>query len=458
MAQELWQAVQNVPGLEGGDWHQKLASFGQRFYGNQWTGTLEQNTNLLNNINKGIYNPTGAGGTVQTPGTPQPPTSPSEVPNYINTIQDQKFAELAIADSPFKDTINKTDQQISADAKAALQTTTQAPALLNLENTYNQLRSQYKLDDLDKQIGEINTAIDSENLNAQRQRAVEQGKPVALNVMEGRISESDRIANEKLQNLTLIRDSMVRYSNSANSVISTMMSLKQQDYASAKDAYESEYNKNLQFYQIVQNQKQARDDLKYKVLNDEKASATANIQIYMNMIKDGNLNWNQMDDNTRMAINKLEVMSGLGQGFISKIKMDPDKMQQIVGDRVDPHGNKYVDMLITNPDGSKQVQSILLGKVAVASSGSSTAAKSAASAQAAKDKASQDKINKLNADADASIAAMQKGTGGSSWAVEWNKLQSRYGLSNEDTDRALGVPDSWIASGKPGWEWWNNNH
>jgi len=55
MAVELWQLIQTVPGVPGNTWQEKLTNFGRRFYGDSYVGSLQQNLDLINRINRGDY-------------------------------------------------------------------------------------------------------------------------------------------------------------------------------------------------------------------------------------------------------------------------------------------------------------------------------------------------------------------------------------------------------------------
>ena len=70
-------------------------------------------------------------------------------------------------------------------------------------------------------------------------------------------------------------------------------------------------------------------------------SARANLQIYQNLLTQGNMNYNNLDANQKVAINKLEVQAGFPVGFTSTLKMNPsdsilaystDKTQAFVSD------------------------------------------------------------------------------------------------------------------------------
>src|SRR3972149_10291603 len=90
-----YQEIMKVPGLTG-TWKQRLTTFGNRFYGKNYTGTAEQNMSLVSNIQKSVYNPVKAATTK--------PQSPQQVEPYLAQAQQTAFAEqnkVTTADSPF---------------------------------------------------------------------------------------------------------------------------------------------------------------------------------------------------------------------------------------------------------------------------------------------------------------------------------------------------------------------
>jgi hypothetical protein len=91
----------------------------------------------------------------------------------------------------------------------------------------------------------------------------------------------------------------------------------------------------------------------------------------------------------------------------------------------------------------------------------SEAAKSRAASRASSGSTKQDKeLDKANADLDdAKKEAWKILDEDSDWGKAFNSLKRRQpNLSSGDIDMILGVPADWVQSGRPGWEWYNNQN
>ena len=94
----------NVPGLSG-TWQQRLNEFGRRFYGNNYSGSLQQNLDLINRINRQEYNAPAP----QPARQPARQSAPSTASDYVSSITGgtkanaaQQFEKIL----PYQDYIN----------------------------------------------------------------------------------------------------------------------------------------------------------------------------------------------------------------------------------------------------------------------------------------------------------------------------------------------------------------
>ena len=219
-----------------------------------------------------------------------------------------------------------------------------------------------------------------------------------MNVIAGRVGEQERQAMIRIDFWGRQKTRAVNQLNSAYNIINTMVSLTGQDFSNAMSVYNTKFQQNMAIYnafneekryqdQKIQQQKEFEFESQYKMaglsldlyqaeqsaIAREQSSATANLQIYAGLIKDGSLDFANLDENTKLSIQKMEIQSGLGTGFLSKITKDnPNGEIMTTTTRTDAAGNKYADTLIRNPDGSIKVDTTFLGKEAVTTKSTST--------------------------------------------------------------------------------------
>ena len=340
-----------VPGLEG-NWQQRLQTFGKKFFGTNYTGSPQQNNDLYNKIRKGEY------GTVQEQPTVKQPTKSGEVPQYLEQYQTLAQEVKAAEDTPFK-----SDEEIKEEIKKEVETP--IPEAPKLEEYYKESREEYGIDQTEAEINDLK-ALERELYATLRQRkTAEEGKTVAMGVMAGRIGEIERQEKENLDFIQRELAYKVDQVNSAYGAIEMMMNIKGTDFQNAMTEYNAIFNQKIQIYEQFREVKKEQLDEYHR----QQEMARANLEIYIGAIKDGNLAYDSLDENTKIAITKLEIQSGLGEGFVSKLKLAPGEDIKSITTRVDAAGNTYADIIRVDKDGKIYVESKYVGKTKVASSG-----------------------------------------------------------------------------------------
>lgn len=235
----------------------------------------------------------------------------------------------------------------------------QAPEAPNFEETYAKLRQQYGVTDLENTLNDLTLQARTIQATTRQRVDVETGKPVAMNVIEGRVSEVEKQQNERLD--AVLRETEY-YSNQVKNsyaVIDSIMKLKDMDYDNAKASYDSEFDRTLKVLQYGQDAEDA-------ALSREKQAsdaARANLQIIYNNITAGGADFDSLAPADIATIAKLEVQSGLPQGFIQTLKSKNPKADIVSSStRQDSSGAKYTDIVMRGEDGAMTVQSIYLGK------------------------------------------------------------------------------------------------
>lgn len=444
----LYEEIMRVPGLEG-TWQQRLNTYGQRFFGGGYTGSYDQNIQLYNKIQAGDWGATPA---------PAAPTNPAQVTPFLNDQQQQEFINQNQLADPLADPEVTEAENLANNALNQVQNpTTQLPTAPNFEQVYNDLRESYGVDVLEGDLNNLKAAEQEVYARLRIRTNNEKGQRVGMGVISGRVSEIEQQEREELDFIQRQINTRTNQVQTAYNAINTIVNFKKMDFDTALELYNTEFNKNVKMYEILKDN--YRDIRDYKTREKERKEdlAKANLQIYADLITSGSLQWNSMDRETQLQISRLELQSGLGIGFISKLDIPLSARIREIGTRTDAAGMKWADTIIINKDGSYTTKSVQLGIdgefVAAQQARYASQAASQASAQA---KAKADQQKAFNDDMDKFQKEIRDNP--QSWGSIFDTVKARYGLNNEDTDKFLGVPDSWIRSGRPGWEWANQTY
>ena len=222
------------------------------------------------------------------------------------------------------------------------------PAPLDRTGEFDKLRLEYGVSELETQLNDLKAQQDELNAGFREQRFTERGKTVPLNVIEGRISEEERQYSERNDYLGRQVARITDELNTKYNVISTYMNFKNLDYQDAVSRYESEFNQNLQIYNVLAGErKEARS-----AYESDRAAASANLQMFYNMVTSGNVDYNSIGDDQKVMISKLEAQAGIPIGFMASVRRDPGS------DIVFTTSNEGITQVgIRNADGTISVDS-----------------------------------------------------------------------------------------------------
>lgn len=230
----------------------------------------------------------------------KPPTSSEDLPGYLDSYQGNLYGDGGNAPAT---RLTNLEQQLTPN--------TDMPDSINRVETRESLRAEYGVADLETSLNDLKAQEEEVVALLRQQKSAEQGKPVPMGVIEGRMSEETRQANEQLDYIGRQKSRIIDELNTKYAIIDQYINDLSLDYQDAVKAYEAEFSKNLAIYQLIQTE-----------YNQQQANARANLQIYMNAITKGNLDYNSMSSDQKLLIKKLEVQSGLPAGFTSNLKMD----------------------------------------------------------------------------------------------------------------------------------------
>jgi len=295
---------------------------------------------------------------VQSTPTNTPPQfqDTTQVQTYLNTRQNELYSKANDPSAPPLEDIMNIDK-ITNQIKGLLPTGN-APTAPNMLNTFNTLRADQGVQGLEKQANDIKGQIDDLNAQYNLNKVTEKGKPVAQNVIEGRISEQTQQYQTGLEFLQRQQSRITDQLNTSYNLINTIMNLGQKDYENSLATYNANFDKAYKTISLIQDTVKmnydiysSERDFAYKEEQDLKNTALANAQVYVNLLTSGNIDLNSISGEQQLQLNKLEIQSGLPMGFFSSIKKDPKA--NIVSTT---SNNGQVQVLMANPDGTMSLQ------------------------------------------------------------------------------------------------------
>ena len=241
-----------------------------------------------------------------------------------------------------------------------------APDAPGFENAYGDLRGQYGISDLETKQNELNTQAEEIAAQFRQQKADENGKFVMTNVAEGRVSQHERAANERLDAINRQQNTITNQLNTAYKVIDTVMKYKGMDYDAAVKSYDTQFSNYMSTFNLV---KGIDDSIKTEQRHNEDV-ARANLQIMYNNIAANSEGWKSLDKKQQTQISKLEAQSGLPQGFYKTIEAkNPGGEIITTKSWQDGGGKEYVSVVTRQKDGSLKTNNMYVGQGKVASGG-----------------------------------------------------------------------------------------
>lgn len=281
--------------------------------------------------------------TIPDKGSAIPPkmNNTQEVANHLNEVQNNAALSYTPTDIPKV----RSTADIAKEIKGLLPTN--QPEAPNLVDSYNTMRKEQGLDVLEQELNDLTTQQE-EIIAIKRQRTnAEMDKPVATNVIAGRVGEVERQENERLDVINRTINTKSNQLKNAYTNIQTIMDLTDKDYDNAKESYDTQFRQAMDIFSL------ARGIRQDEVSEVERAQdvARANAQILVNSLKDGGVDYSKMSTDQKLSLAKMEVQAGLPVGFFSSIKKDP-KADIISTTEKDGQ----IQVLMRNPDGTLGLQ------------------------------------------------------------------------------------------------------
>lgn len=246
------------------------------------------------------------------------PATPEKLGTYLDNFQTQQYQSLTVPDFKIP---------TAMELKAELAPTKAAPEPLNRVQLLEQQKASMGVTDLETELNTLKTEENTIKADLRATTSAEEGKSVALNVMAGRMTEEQRVAQTKLDYLNVRKATVVDELTTKYNAINTYIQYAGLDYQDAVKAYESEFDKNVQIQNLLSGFRKeawsyATDSIKLQetMKQNNIDNARANLTTITNAITGGNMSYSNLSSEEKLNIQKLEIQSGLPVGTVAALK------------------------------------------------------------------------------------------------------------------------------------------
>ena len=237
--------------------------------------------------------------------------SNEEATEIINADQEQDVQSASESEDP---PVRKTTQDIMKEIETQVAPEVEKP-VADFTESLEEYRTEYGVEGLETQLNDLR-AQEEELQAIKRQRvASERGKTVAMNVIEGRVSETERQENERIDALNRTINSVTNQLNTKYNVIDTLMKTQEMDYNSSVASYDKEMASNISMFNTAKGIEEAEKT----EIERERDNARSNAQIILNSYTSAGRTYDELTEPERTSLAKLGVESGLGTSFFQNV-------------------------------------------------------------------------------------------------------------------------------------------
>jgi len=327
--------VNNPPpgGFEEGGWYWNPSLGEAQQY---WGGSFGAGTTVANPNQAGYGQRVSQEVQTQSGYVAPEPKSSGQVTPYLNQYQSNLYSDRPEIKVPTME-----------ELKTTLTPAGGYPEDLNRVEKFEELRTDQGVEALETTLNDLKAQEEQAYANLRIRKAGEEGKPVAMGVISGRITEVEKQERENLDFIQRQKARVVDELNTKYNVINMYMNFYGLDYQDSVNRYNTEFQQNLDMYQIII----GRQDAQMEAWEKDRANASANLTLMMNAITAGNLDYGSMSADQKVQIAKLEAQAGIPVGTMASVKMDAD------ANIVFTTSNEGVTQIgIRNADGTISVQ------------------------------------------------------------------------------------------------------
>lgn len=235
------------------------------------------------------------------------------LPSFGSPSQAAQFANASQADP-----VVQSRKEIRADITAELDLPDR-PEVPSLLETFKTQKTEAGLDTLQEEINQLKAAERDQVATRRIRKRDAEGKPVALGVIGGRVTEVERQESERIDVIQRQLRNKTDQFNSALNGIQMIMSFTQQDFDNATSSFNSQFTQGLATINAISGIQQDQKDEAQRA----KDNANATLGVMMNAVTSGNISYNDLSSDQKLNISKLEARAGLPVGFMSNLRMSP---------------------------------------------------------------------------------------------------------------------------------------
>jgi hypothetical protein len=233
------------------------------------------------------------------------------------------------------------------------------PTAPKLATTYEDYRTKYNVEPLEKEITDIDAKIADIEAGFREQTGEDRFISKGFRTTANKKLAED--ATFQIDALNRQKNVAVNQLNNKYNTINMMMGFEKYDYETARSKYEFDYNKNLTMIQLLQTDEEREADKEDNAMTTAKATLGTMSDMISEALKNGSISsYDDLDTNTKLQIQKLEMQAGLPVGFYSQVlsTMAPDEKvltTQLSEDKT------TASIIIQNSDGTFTVKNVSTG-------------------------------------------------------------------------------------------------
>ena len=297
---------------------------------------------------------------------PKTGADPNDAARKLLADQANKLAQDIVDALKGTDVATRDTSKLLADVEKKLETTT-APTAPSFAADYATQKAALGLDPLETQLATIDSEIDALNLRmvTEAERAGERLVSMAeIGRTKGAVQS--RIEREiALKNVE--KSAISRQVSNKLDTLKTMMDLKQADYATARTTYEFEFNKNMQWANLLQGEEAANRTIEQQAKDDAKNNWQIMSSTISDAMKAGQLtSYDTLNDTVKNSIKVLELSAGLPAGFTQSVIGLTKPDQKVLTTQMSQDDTK-VSVFYQKPDGTIEVKTYATGLPAAVS-------------------------------------------------------------------------------------------
>ena len=245
---------------------------------------------------------------------------------------------------------------------------------------FEKLRDKYKVEPLEGEMSKIDKEIAALKGTEESAMAAVSERLAPESVIYLRELKLGKDFDRRMNALNLQKQTVLNELNMKYDTINNIMNLKKEDYIAARSDYEYQFNKQLTLYQIISGEEKWEWEQAVKAIQIEadaeqrnRTNALTNWQITSNAIKEqlksGTISsMDDIPDETRLSLQRLEVQAGLPSGFTETVIGLTDVDENVLNSQLSEDQTK-ISVLIQRDNGELRIETFPSGLPYVAPKG-----------------------------------------------------------------------------------------